>query len=374
MQGAGGIGNAGKMAVNSAAVTGGAVGADGAIANTKDAKEAQTAAKFGEVLNKIQAQYGAKAEKPREIKKQLGKDDFLRIMITQMKNQDPTNPFKAEQMAAEMAQFTSVEQLQNVNSNLNKMAGQNQPLERMAMTNLIGKTVTIDKERFAHVEGQNESLVYTLPKEAKEVKIAIIDEHGETVLEKDLGAQKSGENTFTWDGLKSNTLAAKNGNFLFKVDAKDEKGARVQTGGIGQARVVGVSFEAGGDPVFLVGDHLHQTKVGFKSIVRIEDQGAAPAPAPGLGDAPGTGAPSAASTAPAGLISFQKGVGSSTLDAASLAPEVTAALARASQSSAGAAAPSAPAQAKPEGFPNGLRDDDAAKSSVSPTQQGAGRI
>src|SRR5689334_2438768 len=93
---------------------------------------------FGDIWKQIQSKYGAKEEKPREIKKTLGKDDFLRIMITQMKHQDPTQPFKAEQMAEQMAQFASVEQLQNLNLKFEKMSNQNQPLERLAMTGLIG--------------------------------------------------------------------------------------------------------------------------------------------------------------------------------------------------------------------------------------------
>src|SRR5579885_3431898 len=125
------------------AATGAAAGAGGLLNEQKDAKEAATDAKFGDVLGKIQAKYGAKPEKQREIKKTLGKDDFLKIMITQLKNQDPTSPFKAEQMATEMAQFTSVEQLQNVNQNLGKLQNAQLPLERLAMTNMIGKIVTI---------------------------------------------------------------------------------------------------------------------------------------------------------------------------------------------------------------------------------------
>ena len=96
---------------------------------TKDSSESARAPKFGDVYQEIQAKYGEKPEKPREIKKTLGKDDFLKIMITQMKNQDPTNPFKAEQMATQMAQFTSVEQLHNINQNLGKISSQNRPLE-----------------------------------------------------------------------------------------------------------------------------------------------------------------------------------------------------------------------------------------------------
>src|SRR5579864_9721176 len=71
----------------------------------KDAQDASTSTKFGDVWNQIQAKYGQKPEKAREIKKTLDKDDLMRIMISQMKNQDPTQPFKAEQMATELAQF-----------------------------------------------------------------------------------------------------------------------------------------------------------------------------------------------------------------------------------------------------------------------------
>ena len=126
-------GAAATQVVNTPMATGGAVGADGSIGHEKDAKEAQTQAKFGEVWQQIQSKYGAKPEKPREIKKTMGKDDFLRIMITQMKHQDPMEPFKAEQFATQMAQFTSVEQLQNLNQAMGKMANQNQPLERLAI-------------------------------------------------------------------------------------------------------------------------------------------------------------------------------------------------------------------------------------------------
>ena len=253
-----GVGN--NPAANNVALdspTNGPGGAGGLLNQHKDEKSAQTDAKFGEVMQQIQAKYGAKAEKPREIKKVLGKDDFLRIMITQMKHQDPTNPFKAEQMATEMAQFTSVEQLQNLNQNILKLSQDNKPLERMAMTNMIGKVVTVDRERFPHTEGSQESLSFNLPKAAASVKVALISEAGETVLEKDLGPQKAGEQNFGWDGLKSNTLPAKGGNYMLRVEAKDDAGQSLQSNPQRQARVVGISFE-GTEPVFLIGDNKSQ--------------------------------------------------------------------------------------------------------------------
>lgn len=236
---------------------------------TQDAAESARAPKFGDVYKDIQAKFGEKPEKPREIKKTLDKDDFLKIMISQMKNQDPTSPFKAEQMATQMAQFTSVEQLHNINQNINKMSSQNRPLEQMAMTNLIGKVVTVDRNRFPHIEGQTDHLSFHLPKDAKEVSATLISETGEEVLKKDLGSQKSGEVTFNWDGIKANTIPAKAGNYLMRIEAKDDQGRNLETNPTAQGRVIGVTFN-GSEPILLVGDAAHQEKVTLQNITRIE--------------------------------------------------------------------------------------------------------
>lgn len=288
---------------------------NGQLNSAKDVspQEASTAPKFNEVLQQIQAKYGARPEKPREIKKTLGKDDFLKIMITQMKHQDPTSPFKADQMAAQMAQFASVEQLQNVNQSLGKMATANQPVERMAMTNMIGKVVTVDRERFPHTEGQSEALSFVLPRDAKDVKVAIVSETGETVFEKDLGSLKSGENSFSWDGTKINTLPAKAGTYLLRVAAIDEKEQAIDTNPQARTRVVGVSFE-GSEPVFLVGDARSQAKVTMRNIVRVETDQDPNAPVTSLqqGVAP---------QKKNNFFTFQKGVGSTSVDPSTLPQE-----------------------------------------------------
>lgn len=320
-------------------------GATGGVLNSqKDSAEAQTAPKFGDLLQGIQAKYGAKAEKPREIKKTLGKDDFLRIMITQMKHQDPTNPFKAEQMAAEMAQFASVEQLSNLNQSMGKMIESHKPAERMAMAGLIGKSVVVDRDRFGHVEGQGDALSYSLPKDATTVKAVIISEQGEVVLEKDIGAQKAGDGSFAWDGLKSNTLPAKSGNYMLRIEAKDEHGSPIPTDPRARARVVGVSFE-GGDPVLLVGDNKSQAKVPMRSVIRIEGDAS---PLPGAPSA--SGASAGGMSPPSGgpnFFTFQKGVGSVPLDSTSASPEAARALANYQSQSSGPATGS-PARAGEE--------------------------
>ncbi|MGK5089260.1 flagellar hook assembly protein FlgD [Bdellovibrionota bacterium FG-2] len=319
----------------------------GAAGGVAEADRTATDPKFGDILGKIQNQMGAKPQKPREIKKTLGKDDFMRIMVTQMKHQDPTAPFKAEQMAAQMAQFASVEQLQNINNGLTKMQSQNQPLERLAMTNMIGKTVTVDRDRFAHTEGQTDSLSFTLPREAKELKLVVVSEGGEVILEKDLGSHKAGEGSFGWDGLKANTIPAKTGNYILRIEAKDEKGSSIATNGQRRSRVIGVSFE-GSEPVFLVGDNKQQDKVLLKHVVRIESEGAT------LSSAPNPGAPGLPENPGANIISFQRGVGSAPLESGTSSPEASSAMAAPER---GRVAQGVQKNSDNEmGFPNGLRE------------------
>ncbi len=315
------------MALSGTEALQGPGGAGGLLNAQKDSKEAQTGEKFGDVLKQMQAKFGKKDEKPREIKKTLDKDDFLKIMFTQMKFQDPTNPFKPEQMAAEMAQFTSVEQLNNVNQNLAKLTQAHQPAERLAMANLIGKTVTVDKDRFAHTEGSKEAISFNLPRDAKKVTVTLVSDTGETILQKEMGSQKAGEVLFDWDGKKSNTLPAKAGTYMLKISAEDAQEKTIQVSGRSSAKVVGLSFE-GNEPAFLIGDAKSPTKVTMKSIVRIDDDapafgGAAPAMA-SAGEK--SAAPAANSSAPGNFFTFQKGVGSMPLDMSQASPEVKAAL------------------------------------------------
>ena len=72
---------------------------------------------------------------------QLGKDDFLKLLITQLSNQDPTNPMEDTQFLAQMAQFTSLEQMTNMNESFNKMAAMINSSQAAAT---IGRTVDID--------------------------------------------------------------------------------------------------------------------------------------------------------------------------------------------------------------------------------------
>ncbi len=231
-----------------------------------------TEPKFGEVWQKIQSQVGAKEEKPRQVKKTLDKDDFLRLMIMQMKYQDPSKPFEMDKMGAEMAQLSSMEQLQNLNQTMKELVSRDKPMERMAMTGMIGKTVSIDRARFPHTEGASAMLKFEMPADSAQTILTIVDQTGTPIFEQELGPHKKGEGTFSWDGKKANRLSAKSGNYSYRITALNGQGQEIPVRNSGRARVVGVSFD-GQKPVLLVGNTSNPEKIFMDSVTSIVDDG-----------------------------------------------------------------------------------------------------
>lgn len=75
----------------------------------------------------------------------LGKDDFLKLLITQLQNQDPTNPMQDREFIAQMAQFSSLEQMTNMNTTLQKMASGQEESNLISYGQFIGKEITWHK-------------------------------------------------------------------------------------------------------------------------------------------------------------------------------------------------------------------------------------
>ncbi len=227
-------------------------------------------------MAELQARYGEKPKEARAVKKQLDKDDFMRIMITEMRHQDPTKPMDAERMATQMAQITSVEQLKNVSNAIEKLSDKNSASDRLAMSGMIGKTVTVDKGRFSHQKGTISPINFELPEEAAKIKITILNEKGDEVASRDLDPMKAGTNVYNWDGITSSSTQGNSGTYLVRVDAENAKGAKIKIDPVSKETVMGVSFE-GGETNFLVGDAKSPQRVNFKNVTRIEsDAGTRP--------------------------------------------------------------------------------------------------
>ncbi len=217
----------------------------------------------------FQARYGEKQKEARPVKKTLDKDDFMRIMITEMKHQDPTKPMDSDRMATQMAQITSVEQMKNVGNSIEKLADKSSASDRLAMSMMIGKSVTVDKSRFAHQKGTLSAISFDLPEAASKLKLVVMDERGEEVATRELDPMEAGANTYNWDGVNASNLQAPSGTYSIRVDAENKSGAKIKVDSVARENVVGVTFE-GGEANFLIGNPKSPQRVGLKSVIRLE--------------------------------------------------------------------------------------------------------
>ena len=224
----------------------------------------------GDVLERISKEYGKPEEKQREASKKLGKDEFFKIMVNQIQHQDPMKPYENEQMAAQMAQFSALEQMVNMNQAIEKLAQAQQPLHNLGAAGLIGKYVTADSSRVIHTEGKYTEIAFDLPMGAQKVRATIMNEKGESVREIEFLKPQKGANKIPWDGKRTNNMNAPSGNYTVQISAYNEKDKPTQVVTQKADIVHGVGFD-GKETILYVGDPKHPQKLLLKNVSRIVD-------------------------------------------------------------------------------------------------------
>ncbi|MDX2192535.1 MAG: flagellar hook capping FlgD N-terminal domain-containing protein [Gemmatimonadales bacterium] len=130
-------------------------------------------------------------------KKTLGsQDDFLKLFITQLKNQDPTNPLKPHELSAQLAQFSSVEQLGNLNENVKAQAAASQLANLTAQANLgasmLGREAIGEGDQVSTVRGEAGGVYAELPAGGGQATLRLLDPTGRPFLTRDLGRLEGG--------------------------------------------------------------------------------------------------------------------------------------------------------------------------------------
>ncbi|MEW6652369.1 MAG: flagellar hook capping FlgD N-terminal domain-containing protein [Bacteroidota bacterium] len=180
----------------------------------------------------------------------LGKDDFLKLMIQQLKNQDPLNPMDGTAYASQLAEFSSLEQLTNLNSAIKDNLAANlqltQSVNNTMVATLIGKEAKIDGNSL-QVTGQNSiTLGYTLPPNALSANIKIYNEKGALVKIMEDIPLKTGSNKLSWDCTDNSGNKLPNGNYTFEVEAKNMSGGNLNISTYKIGLIDGVRFTENG--------------------------------------------------------------------------------------------------------------------------------
>ncbi len=180
----------------------------------------------------------------------LGKDDFLRLMVAQLRNQDPLNPMNNTEFVAQTAQFTSLEQLQNINTTLEKLAGQSNTGGVAGASALLGRTVTVNGSALTLGSTGTATLAYALPTGAAATAVRIFDQTGNAVRTMVVGQQGAGPHQIVFDGLDDSGRRLAAGSYTYQVAAADAKGQTLPGIYTGGGQVTGISVE--GNTLMLV--------------------------------------------------------------------------------------------------------------------------
>ena len=175
----------------------------------------------------------------------IGKQDFLKLLVTQLEQQDPMNPQDGTEFVAQLATFTSLEQLINIEEGLNNVAMTSLATNNTLASNLIGKRVQVrGAGKIAHESGAH-TLHYELQSEASNVTVEVMDEDGKVVRTITGGSATKGENDLIWDGRDDNGNAVSAGSYEFRIEAENEDGASVSARTTSTHLVESVSFQGG---------------------------------------------------------------------------------------------------------------------------------
>ena len=157
----------------------------------------------------------------------LGKDDFLKLLVTQMKNQDPLDPMDGTEYTAQLAQFSSLEALQNIDTEIRNLKTAQADANNARAADYLGKTVTAAGESFDLAGGAISDLRFSLDADAAETYVKVYDGAGQYVTSIDTGARAAGEHLFVWDGTNSQGIKVPDGTYFAEVIAADGNGSAV---------------------------------------------------------------------------------------------------------------------------------------------------
>ena len=185
----------------------------------------------------------------------LGKEEFLRLLVTQLRYQDPLSPIDNTEFVAQLAQFSSLEQMQNMNSRFDEQNLLIQSLNNSMAAALVGRGVVIASDTFKVSDGELPRAGFLLADHAETVTVDIVDAGGALVRTLEMQNLDAERHEIGWDGLDSLGREVPEGEYSFTVTARDAADGVVSTLPVVVGTVESVVYE-NGTAFFSVGGRL----------------------------------------------------------------------------------------------------------------------
>ncbi len=185
-------------------------------------------------LNQVAKQSAVKTEKT------ISKEEFLKLFTLQLKYQNPLNPMDNTEFTAQLAQFSSLEQLTNINSQIKNLVMYQNSLQNTLAAGLIGKEVGISGDEIRLAGSATGGFV--LNTDTPSAKISIYDLNGRLLREDTMTYLRAGNNTYVWDGRDNAGTRMPDGSYRMKVEATDLQGRKTDAETLSYGTVTGIRF------------------------------------------------------------------------------------------------------------------------------------
>ena len=167
----------------------------------------------------------------------MGREEFLALLVAQLKNQDPLSPMDSMDFTTQLAQFSSLEQLYNVNASVQGLSAYQQGMYNAQAVSLIGKQVVAEGGNNFVLAGDSAEISYELLADAQNISVSIFDEAGQQVAVLSPGSQNQGVRTLVWDAGD-----AAFGVYSFRISALDVQDCPVDVQAMLTGPVTGIEF------------------------------------------------------------------------------------------------------------------------------------
>ena len=197
----------------------------------------------------------------------MGKEDFLKLLVAQLQNQDPLSPDDPTEFTAQLAQFSSLEQLTSLNDGMENLVTANADSDRFATLNTIGKNVAYNSADFTF-NGEPVEIGYQLDGQASAVTLSL-KQNGVTLASIKGEDLTTGNHFISWDGKLATGNKAPLGEYEIVIDAQAAADESVGAAPLQRAEVTGVDLHGayGGSLITKTGT------IDFASILGVYEPG-----------------------------------------------------------------------------------------------------
>lgn len=175
--------------------------------------------------NKIYESLGLTHDKKKTIKNdqsELGQEDFMKLMVTQMSNQDPFKPMDNAEFISQMAQFSSVNSLSDLTESFGSLASSMQSSQALQASSLVGRNILAPSNGAILPDGGTVEGAVDLPFSATDLTVKIFDTEENLVRTIEIEEQGAGLNHFEWDGLDQNGNQMPAGTYAIEGSASQD--------------------------------------------------------------------------------------------------------------------------------------------------------